>query len=196
MDKQLYIDAIQKQLEPNIFHHSLAVAACLSGIYEYLASQNQLGEEELKKEEWEIAGLIHDIDYSGVWKEEHPHKTREALEKYGLTISDPIFRMVQAHAAVHSGVEPKSKGEWAIYCSDSLTGLITAVAYVIPSRKLADVKVSSVVKRFLKEPKFAAGTRRDEVAKCSLPEGLAMPIEKFIEICLVSMQGIAPQLGL
>jgi len=71
-----------------------------------------------------------------------------------------------------------------------------AVAFVYPSRKLADVKVSSVTKRFLKEPKFASGTRRDEVAMCSDPNGLNLPIEKFIEICLVSMQGIAGEIGL
>jgi predicted hydrolase (HD superfamily) len=71
-----------------------------------------------------------------------------------------------------------------------------AVAYVYPSRKLAEVKVSSVLKRFLKEPKFAAGTRRDEVALCANPDGLNLPLEKFIEICLTSMQTIAPDLGL
>jgi predicted hydrolase (HD superfamily) len=71
-----------------------------------------------------------------------------------------------------------------------------AVAFVYPTKKLADVKVSSVLKRFLKEPKFAAGTRRDEVALCTLPEGLNIPLEKFIEICLTSMQKISASLGL
>ncbi|KKT40233.1 MAG: hypothetical protein UW29_C0004G0001, partial [Candidatus Collierbacteria bacterium GW2011_GWC2_44_13] len=65
-----------------------------------------------------------------------------------------------------------------------------------PSRKLADVKVSSVLKRFLKEPKFAAGTRRDEVAMCENPEGLGLPLEKFIDLCLTSMQKVAEDLGL
>jgi len=71
-----------------------------------------------------------------------------------------------------------------------------AVAFVYPSRKLADVKVSSVVKRFLREPKFAAGTRRSEVAQCADSNGLNLPIEKFIEICLTSMQGISADIGL
>jgi len=71
-----------------------------------------------------------------------------------------------------------------------------AVAYVYPSRKLSDVKVSSVLKRFLKEPKFAAGTRRDEVALCSKSEGLNLSLEKFIEICLESMQKVSADLGL
>ena len=70
-----------------------------------------------------------------------------------------------------------------------------AVAFVYPSRKLSDVKLSSVLKRFLKEPKFAAGTRRNEVAMCSDPTGLNLPLEKFVEICLASMQKIALEIG-
>ncbi|HLD21762.1 MAG TPA: phosphohydrolase, partial [Patescibacteria group bacterium] len=81
--------------------------------------------------------------------------------------------------------------QWAIFCADSITGLIMAVALILPSKKLADVQLKSVLKRFLKEPNFAAGTRRDEVAQCSNAEGLHMPLEKFIEVCLISMQRIA-----
>jgi len=66
----------------------------------------------------------------------------------------------------------------------------------LPSKKLADVKLSSVVKRFLRDMKFAAGTRREDVVVCANQNGLNIPVEKFIEICLVSMQKIAPEIGL
>jgi predicted hydrolase (HD superfamily) len=71
-----------------------------------------------------------------------------------------------------------------------------AVALVYPSKKLADVKLSSVIKRFLKEPRFAAGTRREEVQLCQKADGLNMPLDKFVEICLVAMQGVAEEIGL
>lgn len=168
----------------------------MTGLYEYLSSLGQLDASEPPKEDWQLAGLIHDIDYSGEYKEQHPLKTREALRAYGLDISDSVHRLIQAHAPEITHVQPKTKAERAIYCCDSLTGLIMAVAFVYPSRKLADVKASSVIKRFLKQPNFAAGTRRSEVAECHRPEGLNIPIEKFIEICLASMQTIADQIGL
>ena len=104
--------------------------------------------------------------------------------------------IIHAHAAPHFKISPSNKAQWAIYCADSLTGLIMAVAFVYPSRKLADVKTSSVIKRFLKAPNFATGTRRNEVEECSKPEGLNITIEKFIEICLTSMQKIADNIGL
>jgi len=196
MDHQIYKDAVEKTLEKNIFYHSLALEACMGGIYDYLKQNNQLDENEAPKEDWILAGLIHDIDYVGEFKELHPNKTKEALSKLNLEISDSVDKIVKAHAPSISVVKPISKAQWSIFCADSLTGLITAVAMVYPSRKLSDVKVSSVLKRFLKEPRFAAGTRRDEVAQCELPTGLNIPLEKFIEICLTSMQQIALEIGL
>jgi len=168
----------------------------MGGIYDYLQTQGQLKADELPREDWLLAGLIHDIDFGGEFKTEHPKKTLEALAKYELTISKEIHQLVLSHAPELTNVKPSTKAQWAIFCSDSLTGLIMAVAFVYPSRKLADVKLSSVIKRFKKEPRFAAGTRRDEVAMCSLPEGLNIPLEKFIEICLESMKAIAIQIGL
>ncbi|MBI4995027.1 phosphohydrolase [Candidatus Peregrinibacteria bacterium] len=195
-DRQKFLEATKAQLEPNIFNHSLAVEACMGALFDYLKSQGQLDANEPCRDDWTLAGLIHDIDYSGEFKDQHPHKTKQALAKCNLEISDSVYQIIQAHAAKLTGVELNSKAKWAIFCVDSLTGLIAAVALVYPSKKLADVKTSSVLKRFLKEPKFAAGTRRDEVAMCVKTEGLNIPIEKFIEICLNAMQNIAIEIGL
>lgn len=195
-DRQKYLEALKVQLEPNILNHSLALEACMAGIYDYLQSQGKLPANEPSREEWCLAGLIHDFDFGGEFKEQHPHKTKEALAKYGLELAPVLEQIVKAHAPELTGVQPVSKAQWAICCADSLTGLITAVAFVYPSRKLADVQLSSVLKRFLKDLKFAAGTRREEVALCATPEGLDIPIEKFIEICLLAMQGIANEIGL
>jgi predicted hydrolase (HD superfamily) len=77
-----------------------------------------------------------------------------------------------------------------------LTGLIVATALIYPTKKLSEVKLSSILKRFHKEPRFAAGTRRDEVALCQNKNGLNLPLDTFVDICLKSMQSIAQTLGL
>ncbi|HEX8923324.1 MAG TPA: phosphohydrolase, partial [Patescibacteria group bacterium] len=178
-DRQKYLVALKDRLEPNIFNHSLALEACMNGLYDYFSENNLLSPDEPPKEDWGLAGLIHDIDFSGDTKELHPLRTREVLSKYGLEISDTVHKIILSHDG-RQHIPMTTKAQWAIFCADSLTGLIMAVAYVYPSRKLADVKVSSVLKRFLKEPKFAAGTRRDEVAQCQDSNGLNIPLEKFI----------------
>ena len=196
MDRQKYVEALKKQLEPNIFNHSLALEACMAGLYDYFAQNNQLTNETITKADWMLAGLLHDIDFSGEFKPTHPQKTLEALAKYELTISETVHNIIKAHAPDLTGRKPQNKAEWSIFCADSLTGLIMAVAFVYPSRKLADVKLSSVIKRLLKEPKFAAGTRREEIKMCVNTEGLNLPVEKFVEICLNSMKQISAQIGL
>lgn len=195
MDRQKYADALKKQLEPNIYNHSLALEACMGGLYDCHATNNLLTPNDPPKEDWLLAGLMHDIDFSGEFKPTHPQKTLEALAKYNLTISETVHNIIKAHAPSLTGRQPQNKAEWSIFCADSLTGLIMAVAFVYPSRKLADVKLSSIMKRLLKEPKFAAGTRREEIKMCVNPEGLNLPVEKFVEICLNSMKAVAGEIG-
>ncbi|MEK7097157.1 MAG: hypothetical protein AAB859_02450 [Patescibacteria group bacterium] len=196
MDRQKYIDAAKKQLENNVFNHSLALEACMGGLYDYFQQQQNPSTSLGAREDWMLAGFLHDIDYSGEFKPTHPQKTLEALAKYDLTISETVHNIIKAHAPDLTGRKPQNKAEWSIFCADSLTGLIMAVAFVYPSRKLADVKLSSIMKRLLKEPKFAAGTRREEIKMCVNPEGLNLPIEKFVEICLNSMKAVAGEIGL
>lgn len=197
MDRQPYYNAVKANLETNIFYHSLALEACMLGLHDYLQQNNFLDSNEPSREEWGLAGLIHDIDYAGDTKEQHPQKTIEVLKKYNLEISLTVDQIVKYHdARAGLPVGALAKAGWALRCADSLTGLITAVALIYPSKKLAEVKVSSVLKRFLKEPKFAAGTRRDEVILCQDSDKLNIPLEKFIEICLISMQGISTEINL
>jgi len=195
MDRQQFLEATKKELDIRIFYHSLALQACMGGLYDYFASQNLITNEPAK-EDWLLAGLIHDIDYSDDFKGQHPQKTLEALAKHGLKISDTVHNMVKAHAPELTGRHPQNKAEWSIFCADSLTGLIVATALVYPTKKLADVKLKSIMKRLLKEPRFAAGTRREEIKMCEKPEGLNLPLEKFVEICFTSMQKIADKIEL
>lgn len=196
LDRQKYVEALKKQLEPNIFNHSLALEACMGGLYDYFSQSNQLTHNQATRDDWMLAGLLHDIDFSGEFKPEHPKHTLDALAKYDLMISETVHNIIKAHAPNLTGRKPQNKAEWSIFCADSLTGLIMAVAFVYPSRKLADVKLSSVVKRLLKDLKFAAGTRREEIKMCALPEGLNLPVEKFVEICLNSMKAVAGEIGM
>lgn len=191
-DREKYLTAVKKELERNVYFHSLAVEACMAGLYDYFKANRLLSLNEPPRKDWTLAGLIHDIDYSGEFKASHPLKTRPVLAKYGLEISDVVDKIVKAHAPEITGYYPKNKAEWSIFCADSLTGLIVATALVYPSKKLADVKLSSVLKRF-KKPKFAAGTRREDIIQCQRADGLNLTLEKFVGVCLQSMKKIAQE---
>ena len=150
-------------------------------------------EEPAKEEEWAIAGLLHDGDYTPVTPEKDQGvKVARLLEKEGHQLSNEVKHAMAAHNWHATGVEPVSKMDWALFACDSLTGLITAAALVLPDNKLGGVEVKSVRKRF-KEKSFAAGANREHIASCS---ELGLELDEFLELGLKAMQGIADELGL
>ena len=80
----------------------------------------------------------------------------------------------------------------ALSCGETVTGLISATALVMPDKKLASVKPSSVKKR-MKRKEFAKQVSRERILQC---EKIGLDIAEFCEIAVKGMQKIAPDLGL
>ncbi|MFH0864143.1 MAG: phosphohydrolase [Candidatus Gottesmanbacteria bacterium] len=179
--------------QENIVKHMLACEALMGGVYDHLLGK---GVDDLggTKEEWMIAGLIHDGDYCpDVSVDKQGIQIVEWLKEAGYDIHNNVAQTTASHNWHNTGNEPKSLMDWALFCGDTLTGLIVATTLVRPERKLALVEVDSVMKKF-KDPSFAAGTRRNDIKLCE--EKLSLPLERFIDIGLKSMQGISNKLGL
>jgi putative nucleotidyltransferase with HDIG domain len=143
------------------------------------------------EEKWAVVGLLHDFD----WEihpnaEEHPVKGSEILKERGYP--DEILRAILSHAD-YTGVTRDSLMEKTLFAVDELTGFITACALVQPSKKLADVKVESVRKKF-KKKEFARQVNRDDMIKGA--EGLGVDLDEHIAFVLNAMRGIEDKLGL
>jgi len=148
----------------------------------------------INEDEWGIAGLVHDLDYTdNISAKKHGLLVKDILEKEGVALPEPILHAVAAHNWHNNGVEPKTLMDWALFCGDSLTGLIVACTLVLPNKKLADLTVKSILKKF-PQKRFAAGTRRKDIKMCE--EKLNIPLEEFVDICLKAMQEISGELGL
>lgn len=147
-------------------------------------------------ETWKVAGMLHDLDWDKLEKdaEEHCGKT---LEELLAPIKAPaeLLADIRAHYAEKYGAEHPldSMLRKCLYCADELTGLIIAVALVRPSKKLADVEVKSVAKKF-KEKSFAAQVNREQIKKCE--ELLGIPLNDFIALTLDAMKSVAGEIGL
>ncbi len=61
-----------------------------------------------------------------------------------------------------TGVEREKPVDFALLANDEITGLIVATTLVRPSKNIADVRLSSIRKKW-KNHKFAAGVNRAEV---------------------------------
>jgi len=162
--------------------HMLAVEAAMR----YYA--RMFGEDE---ERWAIAGLLHDFDYEKhPSQEEHPFVGVKILREKGYP--EDIVLAILAHAD-YSGVPAESKMAKTLLAVDELTGFITAVALVRPSRSVMDVKVKSVKKK-LKTTAFAANVKREDIQRGA--ELLNVTLEDHIQNVITAMQGVAPTLGL
>ncbi|MGB9911351.1 MAG: phosphohydrolase [Microgenomates group bacterium] len=183
----------QKISNKNIIKHMLACEALMGGIYDALVAK---GEKNLggTKEEWMMAGLLHDGDYCPeVPPEKQGIQITQWLRKKGEEIPENVAQAMASHNWSHTGIAPKTKMDWALFCGDSLTGLIVAATLVLPSKKLADLTVQNVLNRF-KEKSFARGTRREDIALCQ--EKLGLSLEEFIAIGLEAMKNVSKELGL
>ena len=152
MNRKEALDIVHKYIEnPNLIKHMLAVEAAMR----FYA--RKFGQDE---EKWGVTALLHDFDWEiHPTMEEHPLAGEPILREHGAP--EEIIRAVLSHAN-HTGIPRETLMEKALFACDEVTGLITAVALVRPSRSLDDLKPKSVKKKW-KDKSFAAGANREEI---------------------------------
>lgn len=161
--------------------HMVAVEAIMRRLAQ------RLGEDE---ELWGLVGLLHDVDYE---------QTINNFAKHGLTSAEMLegllppeaLEAVKAHNEL-TGCRSDTKLAKALKAADQLSGLLVATALVMPSKKLAEVKVESLIKKF-KQKDFARGVDRGKIRVC---EEIGLSLEEFMELGLQATQQIHDELGL
>jgi predicted hydrolase (HD superfamily) len=142
-------------------------------------------------EKWALTGLLHDFDWEiHPTLEEHPLAGEPILRQRG--VPEDVVRAIMSHAD-HTGVPRQTRMEKGLYACDEVTGLITAVALVRPSRSLLDLEPSSLKKKW-KDKAFAAGANRDEIQKAAAEFGIEL--WEHVGNVITAMRRIAPELGL
>ncbi len=183
MDRNEAIDIVREYVKnENLVRHMLAVEAAMR----FYAAK--YGEDQDK---WGITGILHDFDWEiHPTLEEHPAAGAAILRERG--VPEEIVRAILSHAD-HTGIPRVTRMEKGLYACDEVTGLITAVALVRPSRSLMDLEASSVKKKW-KDRAFAAGANREEIAKSA--EEFGVELWEHVGNVIVAMRGIAAELGL
>jgi predicted hydrolase (HD superfamily) len=161
-------------------------ALCVEGVLRHIARKK--GEDEDK---WGVIGLVHDLDYER-FPNEHCRKTEEILTERGWP--EDYIRAVISHGwGLCSDVEPQSDMEKVLYAIDELTGLVTAVALVRPSKSIMDLTPKSVKKKW-KDKAFAAGVDRSIIEKGAAM--LGADISELVEDTIMGMREVADPIGL
>jgi len=183
MDRVTALAIVQEYIKaPGLINHMLCVEAAMRFYAEKYDQDVEL---------WGVTGLLHDFDW-----EVHPtldeHPTAGAIILREKGVPDEIIQAILSHG-VNTGVPRDTLMRKALFACDEITGLITAVALVRPSRSLYDLTSSSVMKKW-KDKAFAAGTNREEMAEAA--EDFGVELWEHVDNVILAMRNIAPQLGL
>lgn len=177
----------------NLRKHCYAVGKTLSGFYDFYKSE-EIDTGGLTKEQWEIVGTLHDADWEKTTNnpERHVFELISWLEDY--QVPEELLNALKSHNHKEAQIRtPETILEWTLECCDELTGFIVAVALVMPNKKLSEVSVETIFKKF-KQKEFAKAVEREQILQCE--DKLGIKPEKFVEITLTSMQKNSELLGL
>ena len=167
---------------PSLVAHALAVEAAMRHM------ARKLGGDE---DQWGIVGLIHDLDYER-YPDAHCQMVKQILDERGWP--EEYSRAALSHGwGICTQVEPQSALEKSLFAVDELTGFVIACALVRPSRSVADLKVSSVRKKW-KQASFAAGVDRTVIERGAAMLGLEL--DELIGDVIAALQEAREPLGL
>ena len=169
--------------DKGLIRHALTVEAVMRHFAEVL------NEPEVDK--WGIIGLVHDIDYE-MYPDEHCKKAPEILQEHGWP-EDYIHAVVSHGWGLCADVEPVERMEKVLYTIDELTGLVFATVLMRPSKSVLDLEPKSVKKKW-KDKAFAAGVKREVIAKGA--EMLGLELNFIIAETIKGMQKVAAEIGL
>lgn len=139
---------------------------------------------------WGLVGLLHDFDWEiHPTLDQHPMEGAPILRQRGLSEAD--VQTILSHGPLGERVTLRDK---ALHAVDELTGLITAVALVRPSKDIREVEVKSIRKKW-KDKAFAAGVDRQDIELACAELGVDL-WEFHVPLVLKAMQAHAEELGL
>lgn len=168
-------------LKENNVKHMIAVGAVMR------QTATRLSEDA---DRWEMVGLLHDIDFECCkGPEDHTIKAQELLTG---VVDEEMMQAIMAHNHENTNVPVDTRLKKALIACDAVSGLVLASALVMPSKKVADVRPGSLMKKFNSKD-FAKGVSRPRISICV---ELGIPLEEFLALSLDGMRNVAAELGL
>jgi len=168
--------------DDKLLKHSLAVEAILVKMARKFDEDERL---------WGLTGLLHDLDYEHTQGNPEKHAKVSAQILEGLIPRDAV-NAIKAHNYMHTNYIPITNLDKTLIAADAVSGLIIATALVMPSKKLFEVELKTLLNKF-RDNSFARGCSRNRIKLC-LDIGISQ--EMFLELSLNALKEISDKLDL
>ncbi len=176
--------------DPGVRKHCRASEQIMRGLAKHF------GQDE---EQWAILGLLHDIDFDKTQVDPVNHCVLAISILKDAGVSGEAIDIICSHAwgseCGGGNVADKKRTrniEHALVAAETVTGLVYAAALMNPEKKLANVKVKSLKKKY-KSKAFARNCNREFIAEI---ENTGLELNGFFDIAIRYMQEISDELAL
>ena len=167
--------------EDNI-RHSLAVEAILKVMAKMLDRNEEL---------WGLTGLLHNLDYE---------YTINAPEKRGIfsaqiledLLPESCVNAIKANNYMHTDYIPTTSLDKSLIAVDATTGLIRTTADSMPSKKLAEVNLESLMDKY-NDSSFAQAVNRHKIQLCV---DIGLELKTFLGLCLDTLKQMSVELNI
>lgn len=197
--KQDAMDLLHEHMQnQNLRRHCYAVGLVLAALHDYFKEKGlpngfkDMG--TLSRQEWEVVGILHDGDWEITTNDSANHTIMLLDWLKDKDLPNELLDVFRSHNNKVTGMrQPQTLLEWTLECLDELTGFIVAVALMMPSKKLEEVTVEGVIKKFAKKD-FAKAVHREQITQCQ--EKIGISVNDFVSLTLKTMQDNHELLGL
>ncbi len=163
-----------------LMQHALATEAVMRSVAEHLGQDQDL---------WGITGLLHDYDYPQTQASPQEHGRKTAIMLDGKLPVEALEAII-AHNGPCNGSAPKTIFDFALRCSETVTGLVIAAALVRPTG--IDGMESKSLKKKMKDKAFAANVNREIIKECTQ---IDMELDTFLTVAIKALTPHASLLG-
>jgi len=167
--------------EENI-RYSFAVEAIMREIAIQLDKDEEL---------WGVTGLLHNLDYEYTIREPEKRGNLTSQLIAGI-LPEKIVNAIKAINYMHTDYIPTTTLDKMLIASETVVGLIMAIARSIPSQKISDIDLELLITKY-KDSEFAARYNRSRIQLCTDAE---MEISSFLNLSLNTLKNISDDLGL
>lgn len=156
--------------------HMLAHALFSEAVMRALAAH--FGEDE---EIWALTGLLHDLDYPRTRDKPERHGQEGAAALRGL-LPEEALQAIAAHNSEYTGLEPRSRLDYALRAAETVTGLVHSAALLRPTG-MEGMQVKSLKKK-MKDKAFAAAVSRERIREC---EKAGIGLDDFLALAIAAL---------
>jgi predicted hydrolase (HD superfamily) len=167
--------------EDNI-KYSLAVEAVIREIAKKLDRNEDL---------WGLTGLLHNIDYEYTINEPEKRGTLSAQLLEGL-LPDRAVNAIIANNYMHTDYIPITSLDKTLIAVDTAIGLVIATVRSMPSKKIADVDLITIINKF-NDPSFFTGYSRNKIQLC---EDVGIELKLFFKLLLDTLNKMSDELNI